>query len=198
MYNIQHFDKQSMYMTKIQKILLIIIYIIIIPLLLISIILITRSIFNIKEMPYIFGTKSYMIVSKSMEPTIRKNDVIIVKKVEKEDLKINDIISFHDRNIINTHRIVDIEEDNGKVYYKTKGDNNINEDKQMREFEDIEGKYKFKLNQFGSIIGILKSKETLVVILMLLILVMIYQIRLNKRKLKRKQIRYEYKNNKIK
>ena len=182
-----------MYITG--KVISILLYIIIIPIIIFNFTLIIKSFINPNETPDFFGLKSFVIVSKSMEPTIMTGDAILVKKVQQEELKINDIISFQDENSVNTHRIIEITQENGVTKYTTKGDNNKNPDKEKVTYDKIEGKYQFRINGFGKVTEILKNKVTLVILLIILVLVSIYQVRLAKRKLIRKEKRYEYNKN---
>ena len=62
----------------------------------------------------LFGYKSYIITSKSMEPSIHFGDVILVKKCKENKLNIGDIITFKNNNEVITHRILDIEKSEGK------------------------------------------------------------------------------------
>lgn len=192
MYKISSFHKSEKKMHQFIKIISIVIYMIIIPIIIFNITLMIQSFFNPNEIPDFLGFKSFVIVSESMEPTIRKGDAIFVKKVSQEELKVNDIISFQDGDSVNTHRIIGITQDNGQTQYTTKGDNNKKEDKEKVIYERIEGKYEFKINGFGKVIKLLKNKVTLIVLLIALVLTSVYQIRLAKRKLARKVKRYEY------
>lgn len=191
-YRISDFDKASQNMYRIGKTISIILYIIIIPIIIINVTLIIKTCLNPNEIPDFFGFKSFVIVSESMEPTIITGDAIFVKKVAQEDLKVNDIISFQDSNSVNTHRIIEITEEDDAIKYTTKGDNNQKEDKEKVTYDKIEGKYQFKINGFGKITEILKNKVTLIVLLIVLVFVSLYQMRLAKRKLIRKEKRYEY------
>ena len=130
MYKIDKITKEKQKVTRTWKIISIIIYILIIPILIINFTLIIKSFINPNETPSILGYKNYIIVSGSMEPTIMTGDSIFVKEVPQNEIKINDIISFQDGNIITTHRIIKIEEENGIKKYTTKGDNNNIEDKE--------------------------------------------------------------------
>lgn len=192
MYKFSDFDKSSKNLYKLGKILSAIICIIILFLILFNITLMVKSYINPNELPSFLGIKSFVIVSESMEPTIMVDDVIFMTDVSKENLNIGDIISFKTDDYINTHRIVRIERQNGEDVYITKGDNNKNEDKIPVKFQDIEGKYLFKLSGFGKIIETLKSRTTLLVLLVFLVIISYYEVRLSKRKLKRKQERYEF------
>ncbi len=115
-----------------------------------------------------FGGKIYLPVeSYSMnfdendDESFTKGDIIVVRELsddEKPSLKVGDIITFWDRNIVNgqkelnTHRIVDVRSDGkGGVEYQTKGDANTSADGTWRVTEDIVGIYESKNSSgFGS------------------------------------------------
>lgn len=94
------------------------------------------SIFNIN----FFGYKTYKVISGSMEPTIKINDLILVQKTN--DIKENDIITYKEKNSFVTHRVIMINND----VIITKGDaNNVNDEEISR--GDVIGKmvYRFKI-----------------------------------------------------
>ena len=192
MYKLSDFDKSSKHLYKIGKILSTIICIVILFLIIFNITLMIKSYINPNELPSFLGIKSFVIVSESMEPTIMTNDVIFITNTSKENLSVGDIISFKTGDYINTHRIIRIEEENGEEVYITKGDNNKDEDRGYVRFQDIEGKYLFRLPGFGKITEILKSKVTLLILLIILVLISYYEVRISKRRLKRKEERFEF------
>lgn len=195
MYSISNFEKSSKRMFICEKLISILFYIIIIPIIVYNLTLMIESYINPTEVPDFFGFKSFVIVSESMEPTIMTGDAILVKKVKQEDLKVNDIISFQDKDFINTHRIIEIINNNGITKYKTKGDNNKREDKNQITYSKIEGVYQFRIKGFGKTVEILKNKITLVVLLIALVLISTCQVRINKKRLARKEKRYNYNKN---
>lgn len=192
MYRLKDFDKSSKNIHIMLKAISIMIYIIIIPIIIFNITLVIKSCLNPSKTPTFFGIKSFVIVSKSMEPTIMTGDAIFVKQIAEENLKVDDIISFKDGESVNTHRIIEIVENNGIKRYRTKGDNNKKEDRDLVKYSQIEGKYEFRIKGFGKLIEILKNKITLVILLIMLVLVSAMQVRLNKKKLERKEKRYKY------
>lgn len=192
MYKLKDFEKSSKNMYIMLKTISIMIYIIIIPIIIFNITLVAKSCINPNETPTFFGIKSFVIVTKSMEPTIMTGDAIFVKQVSEDDVKVGDIISFKDGDSVNTHRIIEIVENNGVKRYKTKGDNNKREDRNLVKYSQIEGKYEFRIKGFGKFIEILKNKITLVILLIILVLVSTMQVRLSKKKLERKEKRYKY------
>ena len=154
--------------------------------------LIIKSFITPDKIPDFLGYKNFIIVSQSMEPNIKVGDAVCIKKVNENELKINDIISFHDGNDINTHRITNITQENGVTLYTTKGDNNKREDKNKITFKEIEGKYIFKISKFGIIVNILQSKITLIILSVVLILSLCFNYRVNRKKEERSKKRENY------
>lgn len=71
-----------------------------------------------KEYTNFFGYSIFKVISDSMAPTIKKNDIIVVKI--KDDIKINDVITYKLNGDFITHRVTSIEKDS----YLTMGDSN--------------------------------------------------------------------------
>lgn len=197
MYKIRDYKEIKNRNEKIKKIISIFIYIIIIPIIVINITLIVKSFIRPNKIPDFIGYKNFVIVSESMEPTIMVGDAIFVKKVPEKEIKINDIISFHDGECINTHRIVGVSEENGIKMYRTKGDNNRGEDKEKVSYSQIEGKYLFKINNFGNLIKVLQSKVTLVILILLVCLNTYFNYRLKYKRKARREKRKKYEQNNI-
>lgn len=167
-------------------------YIIIIPIIIYDIILIAQSIVKPNVTPSIFGIKTFTIISSSMEPTFKIDDIIFVKKIDENQLQIGDIISFiQDKDII-THRIEKIEKNEGGLVFITKGDANSTTDINKVKLSQIEGKYIFKISKVGKIFYILKNK--VVFIIGTIILIICYIIENNKisKKIERKEKREQY------
>ncbi|MCL2341995.1 MAG: signal peptidase I [Firmicutes bacterium] len=76
---------------------------------------------------FVVGYKPYIILTGSMEPTIKQYGLVIVKKGDFNSVKIGDIISFDEPGVQRhvCHRVIAID-DNGLI--TTKGDNNNSED----------------------------------------------------------------------
>ncbi len=181
MYTIDKIERKKKRTITLIKIFNVVILLIIVPILIYNITLIIKYIQNPKETPDFLRFKTYEIVSRSMEDTINKNDIIVVKKVDKNEINENDIISFDNGNEIITHRIVDIENINGQTLYTTKGDNNRFADDEKISFEQIEGKYVFKLSKLGYLMNFLKNRYFLIILFIILILCFIHIINVKKR-----------------
>ena len=115
----------------------------------------------------------YTIVSPSMEPYIKKYDVIINFAIKEEkDLKVGDIITFYSDSIDTngftvTHRINQILDVDGSKVYITKGDNNQQPDDGYITYKNIVGKYAFKIPQVGRVQFLLSSKVGWLIIILI-------------------------------
>lgn len=93
-----------------------------------------------------------VIGSGSMKDTINVGDVVIVKKVKQEKMatieKNNVLVYKHDNKVI-AHRIVEIKEDNDKLIFQTKGDNNKENDSWTVDQTDVIGIVKYKIPYIG-------------------------------------------------
>ncbi len=89
--------------------------------------------------------------SGSMTPTINIGDVVVVKGVEFEELKVGDIISFETPSKPIVHRIIAFEEHDGKTFIRTKGDANPCPDFFLVRYEDVIGKVIFIIPKIGYI-----------------------------------------------
>ncbi|MBU7044597.1 MAG: signal peptidase I [Theionarchaea archaeon] len=67
-----------------------------------------------------------VISSGSMEPVYHEGDIIFIKDIAPQSIENGDIIVFKARNgtIPIVHRVIEIIEENGNLYFVTKGDNN--------------------------------------------------------------------------
>ena len=112
-----------------------------------------KSIKDGNERPPLFG--AYVIISSSMEPTIHVYDAVVTRRVDAEDLKKNDVITFVSTDpshpgITITHRIVGIQEtSSGKYAYRTKGDNNNVEDSALVSYDNVLGKVMVRIPMVG-------------------------------------------------
>lgn len=101
--------------------------------------------------PSIFGYHVYRVSSGSMEPTLMLGDVIVTKEVAAEEIQKNDIVTYKSlegdmAGEMITHRVVAEPEKEGDTYiFQTQGDwEGASLDPKIT-YEQIEGKYQFKV-----------------------------------------------------
>jgi signal peptidase len=109
----------------------------------------------------VFPIYPSVIATGSMEPMIKPGDVILVKKVDRNDVKvsINDVIQFDRDNILISHRIIEIGEDEEGTYYTTKGDNNSTADSRKVKPQEVRGKIILVVPKIGWSTLILKQDK---------------------------------------
>lgn len=99
--------------------------------------------------PKIFGLQWYEVMSGSMEPAVHTGSVIFDKpSVNISALKVGDVITFRAPNaeygadqMLITHRISQIKNQNGQVMFQTKGDANDAADPDLVPSTNIIGQY---------------------------------------------------------
>ena len=94
---------------------------------------------------YPFGIRTAIVLTGSMEPSLKINDFVIMRKTKS--IKVNDIISYKLNNSEILHRVIKI--NNGLVV--TKGDANNKEDNPIN-INQVTGVYVGKIKYLGSII----------------------------------------------
>jgi signal peptidase len=88
----------------------------------------------------VFPTYPSVIATGSMIPVINPGDVILLRKIESKNLNVGDIIQFKKDNILISHRIIEVLDNNKDIEYRTKGDNNSTSDMELVKPENIKGK----------------------------------------------------------
>ena len=89
----------------------------------------------------VFSHYALVIGSDSMSPTINKGDIVIVKKVNSEEvdsIKIGDTLVFNMNNKTIVHRVQNVNFDNNYLFI-TKGDNNEEADNWVVKEKDVIG-----------------------------------------------------------
>lgn len=136
----------------------IVMYAIIVILLLVGAILvayfldITNRSRSLEWKPPLYG--AYVIVSGSMEPIIKVNDAIIIKRTDSTDIEIGDVITYKSLDpsfygIMITHRVVDIISEDGVTKYITKGDNNATRDRTPITKDQVYGEVIMRIPKLG-------------------------------------------------
>ena len=182
-------------MQKVKIILSIILLMILLPILFVNLVILVDSYRNPDEIPSFFSWKPFIVLTGSMNQEIASGDLAVVKDVDPNTLKEGDIIAFKVDNIVITHRIVEIRDDNNEKEFITKGDNNSTEDEGYVKEEQIEGIYKFKVKRLGDVAMFLQTTKGIVLCLSipiaLLILLQIIQSINDRREMKQKDKKEE-------
>lgn len=146
----------------------IVLCVLLIPMLVINVTMIVNSFVHKDEVPSFFGLTPMIVLTESMEPEIKAGDLIVCKPVEASDIKVGDVISFFDpmssSGAVVTHRVIEILETDGKLYFRTMGDNNDGaEDPKPVAGDKVVGLYSFRIGGLGSALMFMQSTPGLIV-----------------------------------
>ncbi len=99
------------------------------------------------------GLRQYVVMTGSMSPEYEIGDLIVVRKASAPSIQLGDVITYSaGQESTVTHRVVDIVQKNGQVYYQTKGDSNNTPDTELVPYTSVQGKVFFNIHQAGKLI----------------------------------------------
>lgn len=162
-------EQQNSKKLSIPTILGIIFCLILVPILISNLVLIIKGYANPGEIPGYGKTKPLIVLTDSMEPTIKSGDLILIREVDFDDVEEGDIISYFEsetqRTTTVTHRVIEIiYDDNGnKLEFVTQGDANNIEDSDHVTRGKLIGVYKTRIPVLGNVAIFLKSTPGLIV-----------------------------------
>ena len=166
-----------------------IIIVFLIMILFINLIIIVKSIIFPNTIPGIFGYKPFIVMSNSMENEIKVGDLVVVKEVDADNLKVDDIIAFRDsKKTVTTHRIVNMVTKDGERCFITKGDNNNTDDQEPVCPSMIEGKLVKKIPILGSIILFIQQPYGIAIMILALVIVSLLIYNSSKEKLSKEDL----------
>lgn len=103
------------------------------------------------------GLQVFHVISPSMEPTYSVGDLLYVKSVDPDSVKVGDPITFvlNEDLVVATHRVVAV--DNINRQFTTKGDANENEDAAPVHFNNLIGVPVFSVPLLGYVSAYIQS-----------------------------------------
>lgn len=121
-----------------------------------------------EQLPMINGCGHVIVLSGSMQPAFDVNDLLIVQHCDSYEP--GDIITFVDKsNVLVTHRLIRIDEENGT--FISKGDANNIQDPEMQT-ERIKGKVIHIIPKAGAVIAFLQNPFCVAIILVTTLILM--------------------------
>ena len=133
---------------------------------------------------YGFKFRPYEVLSDSMAPAFTAGDMVVVKA--QDEYKVGDILKFDNLGIPTTHRLLEIREVNGTIYYLCHGDNvndltiedvnamswdEITNDRSIQRItlNQIEGKVVASFNNWGAYFNFIGDHKLLLVTIIIAI-----------------------------
>lgn len=130
------------------------------------------------QVPQVLGYSVFRVMTGSMEPEIREDSLLVVQKTPPEDIAPGDVISFFSpdpmlEGAVNTHRVVRIEKESGRIRFITKGDANVIEDTYPTDASALVGRVVFKSYGLGKAVSLLSNPLVFGIIILLPLLVIL-------------------------
>lgn len=101
--------------------------------------------------PTFFGFSSSVVLTGSMSPEIKPNDVVVRRK--QDSYAVGDVITFESEGLSVTHRIIAIDGEG----YRTKGDANNTADAQVVKQSAVIGKVIIAIPKIGALFGFVRT-----------------------------------------
>ncbi len=150
---------------------------ILLPILIINLSLIIKSAANKDEVPSVGGYFPMIVLTDSMYPGIKSGDLIICHTIDAGNVKENDVISFFDPagngTSVVTHRVIELVNEDGGLFFRTKGDNNNTEDRDLVPAENLVGIYKSRIAGAGNVAMFMQTTTGLIVCVVLPIILLV-------------------------
>jgi len=105
----------------------------------------------------VFSYSPRVILSGSMQPNIDIGDIVIIKEINAEQARVGDVIMFPLNNMLVTHRVIDIQQKDGKKYFTTKGDGNTEPERDPVIEENVIGKVIMVIPKAGRITMLMRG-----------------------------------------
>lgn len=142
-----------------------------------------------KSMDYL-GYRSFIVLSNSMDPEIKVNDLVVITNINEEDLEVGDIITFsvyipelRQEGFV-THYIAAIEENElGETIYQTQGEGREEGDyDHWRDangntieitYDDIEGVHLFHVGYVGDVVTALRNPVLIALVIITITVIVV-------------------------
>lgn len=113
-------------------------------------VLAAQRLFHVSD-PSVLGVRTAVVLTGSMEPSIRANDLVVVHR--QASYSAGDVVMFRSGASTVTHRITQVTPEG----YRTKGDANNTEDAGVTPPEDVLGRVVLTLHGVGAAVQFLKT-----------------------------------------
>ena len=131
-----------------------------------------------EKLPSFLGFSNAKIISGSMEPTIKVNDLVIIHR--ESDYKEGQIITYLSGGAVVTHRIVGVSTNSaGEKCFRTKGDYNNTPDQVETDIEayipisNVYGKVIITVGNGGALLNFFKSPLGIIIVLGIALIILL-------------------------
>ena len=114
-----------------------------------------------------------IVLSGSMKPAINVGDIIFIKGINPNNIKVGDVITYRKDKIKTiTHRIIAVQKTELNILFETKGDVNNVKDENKVFSDEIVGKVVFRIPYAGYFCDFInKNKELVLFIIPMIVII---------------------------
>ena len=99
--------------------------------------------------PSFMGFRALTVLTGSMSPKLKAGDIVIIREVSKDSIKVGDVVTYNTDNLLITHRVNQIVNKDNNILFITKGDANNTVDTDAIRANQIMGKKIIRLPYAG-------------------------------------------------
>ncbi|GBE57351.1 signal peptidase I W [bacterium BMS3Abin01] len=139
-----------------------------------------------KDLPIIGDYEPLMVLSGSMEPQLKVGSVVFIGRVDTDQIREGDIITFSLPVELNqgqpsgqtlvTHRVVAVIEQGRTRLFQTKGDANNDVDARLVDETDVKGRERFDIPYLGYVSHYLRGRSGFLILVSLGLVIIAYEI----------------------
>ncbi len=124
----------------------------------------------------LFGYRAYNILSGSMEPELKKGDLVVVKVTPPEDIQVGDVVTYYpggDPATTVTHRVIHTMMDGNQIILQTQGDA-VEQPDPTFPGKDVVGVVSFHIPVIGGVVLWMQTHVVMTVVIAALVLLLCY------------------------
>ncbi len=139
-----------------------------------------------KDMPVIGNYEPLMVLSGSMEPQLKVGSVVFITRVDPDQIREGDIITFSSPvdlsrsrssdQTLTTHRVVSVIEKDQTRFFQTKGDANNDVDGRLVDESEVKGRESFDIPYLGYVSHYLRGRSGFLILVSLGLVIIAYEI----------------------
>jgi signal peptidase len=115
-----------------------------------------------------FGWHLDIVYGGSMEPAIKVGSVAVIKPVQPQDIKVDDIITYRsaaESGMVTTHRVIEVMHNDGSLVFRTKGDANEDPDINPVAANELVGKLALDIPYLGYLAPLLRTRLGMILLI---------------------------------
>jgi signal peptidase len=111
--------------------------------------------------PRVLGWHGVIVLSGSMEPTLKTGGIAFVEPAKPQDVKVNDVMTFRregTQHTLITHRVIDIQHTENGLEFTTQGDANSSPDGVTVKEAQVVGTVNYFVPEIGNVVDKLHDR----------------------------------------